>query len=138
MQRRHLDLLRQAAEQRLDLQKRAVLDQTAAVDALDRTLIRLSEEVEDECRRAADNMSLLPLLIPYVADCRERSAHLNEDLSTARTELESLIGQVRELYLEGRRYERLIELAKRAENRAETRRERRFLDWLGERRHGRS
>jgi hypothetical protein len=135
MRRRHLELLRSAAEHRLDLQKRAVLEQSAAVEVLEGALARLAGEVEKECRIADLATENLPALLDYLADCRQRSAHLDEDLTTARSELESRAEQARSLYLEGRRYERLIELSARAEERVRSRRERRFLDWLGERRH---
>jgi hypothetical protein len=136
MRRRHLDLLRQATEQRLDLQKRVVLDQARAVDTLETALAGLANDVERECRWASDSATLMPALVTYLAECRSRAANLQDDLISARGELEARIEEARELYLEGRRYERLVELARMAEDRARAGRERRFLDWLGERRHG--
>jgi hypothetical protein len=133
MRRRHLELLGRVARQRLDLQQRAVRDQAAAVEALETALGRLAAEVEGECLAAGADPRCLPALLGYLSDRRDRSARLEEDLTAARGELESRTDQARELYLEGRRYERLLERAALAGRRAESRLERRFLDWLGER-----
>jgi hypothetical protein len=133
MQLRHLKILQRAADHRLDEQRRAVREQAEIVTTLEKAITSLDAEVAQE--RAVTGLGLgASLLLPgWLDNQRRRRTSLEGELSAARAELDRRTQQARDIYLELRAVDHLIDDEKRRVRQDQQRREASFLDFVGER-----
>jgi hypothetical protein len=133
MQLKQLNVLRRAADHRLDLERRAVREQAEAVTFIETALASLQDEVEAERTGTALGPTTFLLLPEWLDKQRRRRDLLERELAAARALLERRIDQARAVYLEVRSVDHLIDDHRQQVREAKDRRENAFLDFVGER-----
>ena len=133
MQLQQLNVLRRAADHRLDEQRRALREQAATVAALEAALATLDADVARERAEGSSGEHRLLSMPGWLDNQRARRELLVGELEDARGLLDQRIDQAREIYLELRSVDHVIDRQRDAEAREARRRADAFMDFVGER-----